>query len=47
MGKITKTVFVIVVLVVCLLIATSVSDENEVIGYSEHGIPITKKDLKD
>ena len=46
MGNITKTVFVIFVVLVLLLVATSTND-NEVIGYTEHGIPVTKKDLKD
>jgi len=46
MGKITKTVFVIFVVLVSLLIATSIND-NEVIGYTDHGIPVTKEDLKD
>ena len=46
MGKITKIIFALFI-IVALLISTSVNDDDEIIGYTEHGIPVTKKDLKE
>ena len=47
MGKITKIIFALFIIVVALLISTSVNDDDEIIGYTDHGIPVTKKDLKE